>query len=173
MPAAASPARAPVAASPAAPPAAPPTPSAPSLVPERSSSPATLAGADDWIALVPALGLKGPALQLGSHAQFHGYQDGVLRLHLPPEDAHLRSEASVRKLVDALGAVLGEPPQLRFEAVAAPAGAADTLQQRQARERDARQSAAEASFHANPVVATLLAQGGTLAPDSIRPLPET
>jgi DNA polymerase-3 subunit gamma/tau len=144
----------------------------PSPAPAPAIPPAALACADDWIALVPALGLKGPALQLGSHAQFHGYQDGVLRLHLPPEDAHLRSDASVRKLADALGAVLGEAPELRFEAAAAPAGAADTLQQRQARERDARQLAAEAAFRADPVVASLVGQGGTLVPDSIRPLPE-
>ena len=124
------------------------------------------------MALVPALGLKGPALQLGSHAQFHGYADGEVRLHLPDEDAHLRSEASVRKLADALAPLLGNATiQLRFEAAPVRSGA-DTLQQRQARERDQRQLAAEAAFRADPVVATLLGQGGAIVPDSIRPLPE-
>jgi DNA polymerase-3 subunit gamma/tau len=161
----------------AAPPAAPAQASAvaaPAAQPAATPPPvatATLATADDWIALVPALGLKGPALQLGSHAQFHGYADGVLRLHLPEEDAHLRSEASVRKLVDALAPLLGSTSlQLRFEA-AAQAGA-DTLQQRQVRERDQRQVAAEAAFRADPVVASLLGQGAAIVPDSIRPLPE-
>jgi DNA polymerase-3 subunit gamma/tau len=148
----------------------PPPPANTAPTPPLAS--ATLASADDWMALVPALGLKGPALQLGSHAQFHGYADGVVRLHLPDEDAHLRSEASVRKLGDALAPLLGDATlQLRFEAAPARAGA-DTLQQRQVRERDQRQLAAEAAFRADPVVATLLGQGAAIVPDSIRPLPE-
>ena len=129
-----------------------------------------LHSAEDWIDLVPGLGLKGPTLQLASHAQFVGFADGVLRLHLPGEDAHLRSENTARQLTAALATALGAAPQLRFEAQAP--GGADTLQQRQARARDARQQAAEAGFRSDPVVASLLGAGGTVVPDSIRPLPE-
>ena len=138
--------------------------------PPPSTSAATLRSAEDWIDLVPGLGLKGPTLQLASHAQFVGFADGVLRLHLPGEDAHLRSENTARQLTAALATALGAAPQLRFEAQAP--GGADTLQQRQARARDARQQAAEAGFRSDPVVASLLGAGGTVVPDSIRPLPE-
>ncbi|CAN5290773.1 hypothetical protein BH11PSE14_BH11PSE14_16400 [soil metagenome] len=130
----------------------------------------TPSDADDWIALVPTLGLKGPTLQLASHAQFCGFVDGVLRLHLPAEDAHLRSENTSRQLTAALAATLGSEPQLRFE-VQSPAGA-DTLQQRQSRARDARQLSAEQAFRSDPIVASLLGAGGSIVPDSIRPLPE-
>ena len=139
----------------------PPTPPTPAI---------TLRSAEEWIGLVPGLGLKGPTLQLASHAQFVGFADGVLRLHLPVEDAHLRSDNTARQLTAALAAALGTPPQLRFETQAP--GGADTLQQRQARARDARQQAAEAGFRSDPVVASLLGAGGTIVPDSIRPLPE-
>ena len=128
-----------------------------------------LASADDWHALVAASGLKGPALQLGSHCIFCGYADGLLRLHLPDEDAHLRNDSLVRQLAGAASARLGGNVQVRFEPK--PAAAGDTLHARTERQRSERQDAAEASFRADPVVAQLLGQGGSIVPDSIRPLP--
>ena len=141
--------------------------------PESAPAPVTrssLRSAEEWLDLVPGLGLKGPTLQLASHAQFIAFADGVLRLHLPAEDAHLRSDNTTRQLTAALAAALGTAPQLRFEAQGS--GDGDTLQQRQLRARDARQQAAEAGFRSDPVVASLLAAGGSIVPDSIRPLPE-
>jgi len=145
-----------------------PTPGAPSL--DANAAPMPLASADDWFALVAAAGLKGPALQLGSHCQFCGYDAGVLRLHLPEEDAHLRNDSLVRQLAVAAAQRLGRDVQLRFEGK--PAQTGDTLHARTQRERSEKQSAAEASFLSDPVVAQLLGQGGSIVPDSIRPLSE-
>jgi DNA polymerase-3 subunit gamma/tau len=128
-----------------------------------------VADAEDWLALIAASGLKGPVMQLASHCSFIGHGDGVLRVHLADEDAHLRSESLVRQLVQALGATLGSALQLRFEA---QSGSGDTLHRRSERQRGERQVAAEARFRADPVVEALLGQGGTIVPDSIRPLSE-
>lgn len=151
--------------SPGASPAASVPPSAAS-----SGEPMPLANAEDWFALVTAAGLKGPALQLGSHCQFCGYGDGVLRLHLPDEDAHLRNDSLVRQLAAAASQRLGSEVVLRFEGK--PAATGDTLHARTQRERSEKQSAAEATFLSDPVVAQLLGQGGSIVPDSIRPLSE-
>jgi DNA polymerase-3 subunit gamma/tau len=135
----------------------------------QAGAPMPLASADDWLSLVAAAGLKGPALQLGSHCLFCGYGDGILRLHLPEEDAHLRNDSLVRQLAAAASQLLGDSVQLRFEAK--PAIAGDTLHARTQRQRSEQQSAAEASFLADPVVASLLGQGGSIVPGSIQPLP--
>jgi DNA polymerase-3 subunit gamma/tau len=148
-----------------------PTPSAPTAPSfDANTAPMPLASAEDWLALVSAAGLKGPALQLGSHCQFCGYADGVLRLHLPDEDAHLRNDSLVRQLSTAAAQRLGRDVRLLFEGK--PSQAGDTLHARTQRERSEKQSAAEASFLSDPVVAQLLGQGGSIVPDSIRPLSE-
>jgi DNA polymerase III subunit gamma/tau len=126
---------------------------------------------DDWHALVASCGLKGPAFQLASHCAFLGRDGDALRVHLAAEDAHLRSESLVRQATQALATALDAPVQLRFEAAAGNA-TSETLQGRQQRERSDRQRAAEQDFRADPVVSTLLGQGGSIVPDSIRPLSE-
>ena len=166
-------------AAPIAPAPAPTTPLAaepPAANPASDPAPATdagalrLDGAEGWLTLVAGSGLKGPALQLASHCAFINCDEHVLRVHLPEEDAHLRSESGVRQLTQAVGAALGRPVQLRFESQ--PGSTGDTLHQRNQRERSERQVAAEASFRADPVVSQLLGQGGNIVPDSIRPLSE-
>jgi DNA polymerase-3 subunit gamma/tau len=93
----------------------------------------------------------------------------VLRLALSPADELLKTPNSTRALAQALAPALGAEPQLRFEAVALPA-AAETLHQRDTRERSARQEAAESAFLADPGVQALMQRhGATLVPDSIRP----
>lgn len=129
-----------------------------------------LADSDDWLALVGAAGLKGPALQLASNSMFCGFDNGVLRLHLPEEDAHLCTDNLVRQLTQALSLARGIGVQLRFEGK--PSAVGDTLHVRNERQRSARQAAAEASFLADPVVGQLLGQGGSVVPDSIRPISE-
>ena len=122
------------------------------------------------MALVRDFGGKGPVLQLASHCAFGSFQEGVLRLHLPDEDAHLRSDNLVKQLTQLVSNALGSAVQVRFENKLATSG--DTLQVRNERQRSERQSAAEASFLAEPVVGQLLGQDGNLVPDSIRPLNE-
>ncbi|MFL6592030.1 MAG: DNA polymerase III subunit gamma/tau [Luteimonas sp.] len=126
--------------------------------------------AERWLELVAGSGLRGPARELAAHAGFVGYSDGVLRLSLSPADEHLKMPNLVKALADALAPALGSAPQVRFETAVA---AAETLHQRSARERDARQIAAEASFIADPGVQQLMQRhGATLVPDSIRPFDE-
>ena len=127
----------------------------------------SLHNSEDWLALVGNAGLKGPTRELASHCAFLSYADGVIRLSLPDSCAHLRSDSLVRRLSEELAAGLGAAPLIRFEKAAAEG---DTLHGRQQRERSERQSGAEAAFLADPVVGQLLGQGGSVVPDSIRPL---
>ncbi|MEO7252219.1 MAG: DNA polymerase III subunit gamma/tau, partial [Arenimonas sp.] len=136
----------------------------------RAARPMQLHNGEDWLALVAGAGLKGPALQLGAHSVFCAYEDGQLRLFLPAEDAHLRADSLVKQLTSAISAVLGSAVQIRFEDKTAAPG--ETLHLRNERQRSERQLAAEASFLADPVVGQLLGQGGSIVPDSIRPLSE-
>ena len=129
-----------------------------------------LGKAEDWLALLDGADLKGPVRQLGSHCAFVAYQDGVLRLYLAQEDTHLRTENLVRQLGQAVTAALATPVQIRFDSALSVPG--DTLHVRNERQRSERQVAAEASFLADPVVSQLLGQGGSVVPDSIRPLSE-
>ena len=127
-----------------------------------------LATADDWLALVADAGLKGPVRELANHCAFCGHADGVLQLSLPDSFDHLRSERAVRQLADALAGPLGGVPQIRFESARAAAG--ETLHARTERQRGERQAGAEQAFLADPVVARLVQQGGTVLTDTIRPL---
>ncbi len=128
----------------------------------------TLASADDWLAMVSRAGLKGPVRELAAHSAFCGHAGGVLQLSLPDSFDHLRSDGLVRQLATALAAELGAPPQIRFES--ARAAASETLHSRTERQRGERQAGAEQAFLADPVIARLVQQGGTVVADSIRPL---
>jgi DNA polymerase-3 subunit gamma/tau len=143
----------------------------PVRTPSHTSAAAPDIDAATWPDLVAGLALRGPAKELGAHAAFVAYAEGVLRLSLPPTDDHLKAPFLVQQLADALGKRWGATPQIRFEALQAEA--ADTLHARNSRERDARQSAAENAFLADPNVQRLMAQqGAKLVPDSIRPYDE-
>ncbi len=163
-------------------PAAPvPVPPSPAPAPASPAPPAAaapgaplpgggqrLASAEDWLALVASAGLKGPVRELAAHCAFCGHAGGVLSLSLPDSFEHLRSEGLVRMLAQALAGPLGAPPQIRFES--ARAGSGETLHARTERQRGERQTEAESGFLSDPVVAQLVKQGGTVIPDSIRPL---
>ena len=123
-----------------------------------------------WLDLVAALDLRGPVKELAAHAGFVALDDGVLRLSLPASDDHLKAPFLVSQLAAALAVPFGAEPQIRFEATRA---AVETLHDRNARQRDARQSDAESAFLADPDVQRLMSQqGAKLVPDSIRPYEE-
>jgi DNA polymerase III subunit gamma/tau len=123
--------------------------------------------ADGWLDLVANLGLRGPVRELAAHAGFLGYADGLLRLSLPASDDHLKAPFLIQQLAESLATQWGEAPQIRFETVETEV--AETLHGRTERERDARQSAAENTFLADPAVQRLMSQqGAKLVPDSIR-----
>lgn len=128
--------------------------------------------ADDvaWHALVAASSLRGPARLLAEHAGFIGYANGVLSLSLSPTDEHLRGDAMVKMVADALASTLGSAPQIKFVDAAKPA---ESLHQRNERARDERQAAAESLFMSDPDVQRLISQhGAKVVPDSIRPFDE-
>ena len=121
------------------------------------------------LALVTALGLKGPVRELAAHAAFVGYDAGVLKLALPDSQEYLRSDSLIRQLAQQLAVGLGAAPQVRFEKAAAKG---ETLHARIERQRSEKQSDAELAFLADPIVNKLIEQGAVLVPDSIRPLKE-
>src|SRR5690606_18959456 len=156
---------------PASQPPSPPIaePRAPSPAPAPPGTPPRriVAGNEDWLALVAEGNFSGPVLQLASHAAYAADDGEVLRLALAPADELLQRPALVAQLAEALAPVLGGKPDLRFEVRAA----GETLNGRNARERDARQLAAEESFTSDPQVQQLITRhGARLVPDSIRPL---
>jgi DNA polymerase-3 subunit gamma/tau len=144
--------------------------SVPVAVATQAATPLPALDADRWLQLVADSALKGPAKELAAHAAFVAYDAGVLRLALSPADEMLKSQGSMKTLAQALAPVLGVTPQIRFEAAAT---SGETLHQRSARERDARQEAAEDAFLADPGVQQLISQhGAQVVPDSIRPFDE-
>ncbi len=143
---------------------------APAIAPRNDAQLRVLRDADGWMALVADSGLKGPARDLAAHATFVGHADGVLTLALPDGFEHLRSDALIGKLADALANHLGAAPQIVFSKATADG---DSLHARNARQRDERQSNAEREFMDNPSVQRYMQQfGAKLVPDSIRPTDE-
>jgi DNA polymerase-3 subunit gamma/tau len=148
---------------------APPSPPAP-VAESTFVHGAGIADADAWHAMVAATTLRGPARLLAEHAGFVAYAEGVLSLSLAPTDDHLRSNALVDLMAEALAPALGVAPQVRFVDAAR---SAESLHQRNERSRDERQTAAEATFMSDPDVQRLISQhGAKVVPDSIRPYDE-
>lgn len=157
----------------AAAPDAPSVPAAPEPPPAAAPGDAAPAAATDidaarWPDLVTRLGVRGPVRELAAHTAFVSYANGVLELSLPPSDDHLKAPFLVQQLADALAPHFGAAPTIRFAAAAPASG--ETLQQRNERQRDARQREAESAFLADPDVQRLLSRpGASVVPDSIRP----
>ncbi len=139
--------------------------------PDNALQPRELRDAEGWMTFVADSGLKGPARDLAAHAIFVGQDDGVLTLALPDGFEHLRNDALIAKLADAVVARLGAATRIVFAKAAATDG--DSLHARNARQRDERQSSAEREFMDNPSVQRYMQQfGAKLVPDSIRPTEE-
>lgn len=134
---------------------------------------APIASNEDWLAALQRQALSGPAGQLAAHARFvSGDADG-LTLALLPEGEPMKSDISVRRLAEGLAPLFGRAPQLRFvEAPRGEAAGAETLFDRQQRQKSERQQDAEARFLSDPVVKQLMAQGAKLVDGSIRPIEE-
>jgi len=140
----------------------------PPAAPRASVAPDIAIDAERWLDLVDRCDLRGPVRELAGHAAFVAHENGTLRLALSADDDHLRSPALIKALGDALAAQLGGPVQLKFET--GKAANAETMHERNARQRDERQAAAEETFLGHPEVQRLMQQqGAKLVPDSIRP----
>lgn len=140
---------------------------------EATPAAAPIASNEDWLAALQRQALSGPAGQLAAHARFvSGDADG-LTLALLPEGEPMKSDISVRRLAEGLAPLFGRAPQLRFvEAPRGEATGAETLFDRQQRQKSERQQDAEARFLSDPVVKQLMAQGAKLVDGSIRPIEE-
>ena len=139
----------------------------PSPAPEAPA--ATLPdSAEDWLQLLKRLNLKGPLGQVGAHSGFLGRQGRQLTLSYPADLIDSLSEGLRERFRETLMQACGGDVQLKFEKLSdAPA---ETLFARETRNRQNRQSDAEAEFQNHPVVHALLAEGAQIVPDSIRPL---
>ena len=133
----------------------------------RVSSDGGLSDADAWRDWVAGCELRGPARLLAEHVGFIGCADGVLRLSIEPDDEHLKGATMLKMLGDALAPRFGQPPQIRFETPARPV---DSVRVHIERARDARQAEAERAFEQHPDVRRLVAAGGRIVPESVRPL---
>ncbi|GAB1595466.1 DNA polymerase III subunit gamma/tau [Lysobacter claricitrinus] len=126
-----------------------------------------LSDADAWRDWVETCDLRGPARLLAEHVGFVGCRDGVLSLSIEPSDEHLKGTVMVKMLADALAPRFGHAPQVRFESPARPV---DSVRVHVERARDAKQAAAQRDFEQHPDVQRLVAAGGRIVPESVRPL---
>lgn len=138
--------------------------------PGRASAPDPAAGDEevaDWPAFLERLGLSGAVRQLAANSQLAGWDGMLLRLVLDESRAHLRTEALVEKLGQAVAVHLGRAVKIRVD-LGRPAS--ETVAQRRDREADQRQRAAAASIDKDPNVAAMRkAFGATVDPATIRP----
>jgi DNA polymerase III subunit gamma/tau len=122
---------------------------------------------ENWLDVIEASELKGPTRELAAHSIFVAFDNGILKLALPDNLLHLRSDAVVSSLGQKLAPALGEVPKIIFEKANVQS---ETLHDRTARVRSEKQSDAQSAFMADPVVSQLLQQGAQIVPDSVRPL---
>jgi len=122
---------------------------------------------ENWLEVIEAAELKGPTRELAAHSVFVAFDNGILKLALPDNLLHLRSDAVVASLAQKLAPALGEVAKIIFEKAVVHA---ETLYDRTARVRSEKQTDAQTAFMADPVISQLLQQGAQIVPDSIRPL---
>lgn len=125
----------------------------------------------DWAALIERAAVRGPARELAMNALPIGLDGGRLRLGIDAAHEALAIEATLARLAEALGPLLGVPA-LKV-VVERAAVSADSPAARQRRATDVRQRTAEATVGADPFVQQLMAEfGGRVVPGSIRPARE-
>jgi len=109
--------------------------------------------------------------ELGAHAGFISCEGERLNLSLPASDDHLTTPRLSAQLAAALAPHFGgQPPKLHF--TLGGEASSETLHQRNERDRDAIQAAAEDAFMNHPDVHRLIHQhGASVVPNSIRPHP--
>jgi DNA polymerase III subunit gamma/tau len=122
---------------------------------------------EDWLQLIVSADLKGPARELAASAVFIAYDQHVLKLGLPDDLQHLRSEGLITALAQKLSPVLGMAPKIVFDKAKQNM---ETLNDRNVRQRDEKQSDAHNAFVSHPLVSQLINQGAQLVPDSVRPI---
>jgi DNA polymerase-3 subunit gamma/tau len=167
--------------------ARPQPPSAPSLRPPYGAdqrqiraamedSPPTAAGADAlqplepsaWHALLPRLGLRGPALMLAENSELVALEGDLIRLRCPPSHASLRTPLAEESIRKALAKTLGMEVRLRYEE---GRPAQDTPAEVRKQQEAARQQEAVESLKNDPIVRKLEERlDAHLLEESVRPL---
>ena len=124
--------------------------------------------ADDWMALVERLDIKGMARELALNCAPQELSEHAAVLAVDPTHARLLSEARRRQIEQALGGHFGRPLSLKILQESEFRG--ETPARRQAREREARKQQAIQSIETDENVKALQdAFGATVNYDSIRP----
>ncbi|MEO8801818.1 MAG: DNA polymerase III subunit gamma/tau [Rudaea sp.] len=135
---------------------------------ERDGDSNAVAAAEsaDWAGLIQTAGLRGALGQLAQHAALLSIENGVVRLALKTEFAHLSSPVLIEQMQVKLAVALGRAIKVQFEKAAlATLTPADVA----SRERNERQQAAEQAFDEDPFVQTMKRDfGARVIPDSIR-----
>jgi DNA polymerase-3 subunit gamma/tau len=122
---------------------------------------------DRWAELLAGAGLRGPLREFAHNVVPLSIGGGCLRVGLAPQFEHLRSDALLRALGEALAPALGAGLKVQVEALDAATG---TLAERERRERAQRQANAEASIAADPVVQSLIQTfDARVVPQTTRP----
>ncbi len=135
---------------------------------EAPAAPASLNNADDWMALLRSVQLKGPEREIGQHASFVSFDSTLLKLAYPVNLYDTLNDTLISRLQSAISQALQKPVQIKIDKLQEPQ--ADTLFERETHARQGKMQDAEAEFQNHPIVTDLLQQGGQIIPDSIRPL---
>ena len=121
---------------------------------------------DDWHELLPQLQLKGMAAQLANNAAVTRWDGKRLDLSVASSCSSLLGSVAEEKLQAALQSYLGRPLALRLTVGETDA---ETPAQRNLREQQVEQAAAEDEFSRDPVVlAAQEAFDAEIVPDSVR-----
>ena len=124
--------------------------------------------ADNWAAVIAALGVGGVARQLATHCTLQAVEGQTLRLQLSPGHQPLMAGGPRDKLEAALRAVYGDAVRLRIEVTGEQA---DSPANREAQRREQRQSAAVQAIENDPQVRALCDMFDTrVEADNVRPL---
>jgi DNA polymerase-3 subunit gamma/tau len=126
------------------------------------------AQADEWSAMIDAMGLQGPTRQLAAHCVWVGQAGDLVRLRIDCENTHFRRKQMEEKLVAALSQHLGRAVRLE---IAESEPTILTPAKHQAIAADDRQRAAEQAIEADPAVLAMREVfGATVKPGSVKPL---
>jgi DNA polymerase III subunit gamma/tau len=129
----------------------------PTANPENSTAPEptpqrTFDG--NWLSLVNALPLAAMARELARHSAFKSFEKNVMTLSLPQDKRPLATQKE--RLSGTLSDYFGRTIKLEIELTD---NVGETVVARDKQEKDAKQTAAEAAFMADPAVQVLLTEG--------------
>ena len=124
--------------------------------------------ADEWSAMIDAMGLQGPTRQLAAHCVWVGRTGDLVRLRIDAENTHFRRKQMEDKLVAALSQHFGQPVRLE---ITEGEGSIATPARNQAIAAEDRQRAAEQAIESDPAVRAMRETfGATVKPGSVKPL---